>query len=53
MKTSNDRTEAAEKRAKKEYKKPVFNTFGRVAELTTGGSSAKMESHPNKPGTMP
>jgi hypothetical protein len=52
MKTQDDRTAAAEKPAKKEYKKPVFNKFGRVADLTAGGSSTNMESHPNLPGSM-
>lgn len=43
MKTQNERTEAAEKRAKKEYQKPVFSEFGRVADLTAGGSKGGQE----------
>ena len=43
MKTQNDGTEAAKKRAKKEYKTPVFSKFGRVADLTAGGSGAMGE----------
>lgn len=45
MKAQQGRTETA----KKEYKKPVLNEFGRVADLTTGGSTGKMENngHPD------
>jgi hypothetical protein len=46
MKIQDDRTETAKSCTKKEYKKPVFNKFGRVADLTTSGSGDKKENHP-------
>ncbi len=53
MKAQRYKTETAENRAKKAYTKPVFNKFGQVADLTTGGSGIDTESNAMQTMRMP
>jgi hypothetical protein len=38
---------------KKEYTSPTLTVYGKLTELTAGGTGNKWEGHPSSPGTAP